>query len=115
MTEAERRVLERYIESVRSHYGATLRDVLLFGSRARGDARPDSDFDLAIVLEDGDWRFWAERLRLADLAYDALIDDGLVIQAWPIQRSAWEHPEFHSRQRFIEAIRRDGLRLEQAA
>ncbi|MCB9743525.1 MAG: nucleotidyltransferase domain-containing protein [Alphaproteobacteria bacterium] len=26
--------------------------ILLFGSRARGDARPDSDFDLLVVLPD---------------------------------------------------------------
>jgi predicted nucleotidyltransferase len=29
------------------------RAVWLFGSRARGDARPDSDFDLMVVLPDG--------------------------------------------------------------
>ncbi len=29
------------------------RMVWLFGSRARGDARPDSDFDLLVVLPDG--------------------------------------------------------------
>ena len=27
--------------------------VILFGSRARGDARPDSDFDLIVILRDG--------------------------------------------------------------
>ena len=27
--------------------------IWLFGSRARGDARPDSDFDLLVVLPDG--------------------------------------------------------------
>lgn len=29
------------------------RSIWLFGSRARGDARPDSDFDLLVVLPDG--------------------------------------------------------------
>jgi predicted nucleotidyltransferase len=115
MTPTERQALKRYVEFVRSHYGARLHEVLLFGSRARGDARPDSDFDVAIILDDGDWKFWTEKLRLADLAYDTLIDDGLSIQAWPIERSVWEHPESHSRRRFVEAIRRDGLRLEDAA
>jgi len=34
---------------------ATLRpkQIWLFGSRARGDARPDSDFDLLVVMPDG--------------------------------------------------------------
>jgi predicted nucleotidyltransferase len=30
--------------------------IILFGSRARGDAREDSDADLLIVVPDGIWR-----------------------------------------------------------
>lgn len=41
--------------------------VLLFGSRARGDFKPDSDFDLAIVAADG-----SERRRIAMKAYESL-------------------------------------------
>lgn len=32
--------------------GERVRRIILFGSRARGDARADSDFDLLIVLRD---------------------------------------------------------------
>jgi len=41
--------------------------VYLFGSRARGDARPDSDFDLAVVVPDG-----SQRLRIAMKSYESL-------------------------------------------
>jgi len=41
--------------------------VLLFGSRARGDFKADSDFDLAIVAADG-----SERRRIAMRAYESL-------------------------------------------
>lgn len=41
--------------------------VLLFGSRARGDFKADSDFDLAIVAPDG-----SERRRIAMKAYESL-------------------------------------------
>jgi uncharacterized protein len=41
--------------------------VILFGSRARGDFRPDSDFDLAIVAPDG-----TGRRRLAMRAYEGV-------------------------------------------
>lgn len=43
------------------------RAVLLFGSRARGDFKSDSDFDLAIVATDG-----SERRRIAMEAYESL-------------------------------------------
>ena len=41
--------------------------VILFGSRARGDFRPDSDFDLALVAPDG-----TERRRCAMKAYEGI-------------------------------------------
>ena len=41
--------------------------VYLFGSRARGDFKSDSDFDLAIVTADG-----SERRRIAMQAYESL-------------------------------------------
>lgn len=41
--------------------------VILFGSRARGDFKPDSDFDLALVAPDG-----TERRRLAMKAYESI-------------------------------------------
>jgi predicted nucleotidyltransferase len=33
-------------------YGDRLERVVLYGSRARGDARQDSDYDLAVFLRD---------------------------------------------------------------
>lgn len=45
-----------------------VRRVVLFGSRARGDAGPRSDVDLAVEAPGASARDW---LRLADLAEDA--------------------------------------------
>jgi predicted nucleotidyltransferase len=47
-------------------YGNQLERVVLFGSRARGDARPDSDYDVAVFLKALPDR-WAELDRLARL------------------------------------------------
>lgn len=41
--------------------------VYLFGSRARGDAKPDSDFDLALIVQDG-----SSRRRTAMKSYESL-------------------------------------------
>jgi uncharacterized protein len=115
MNEEESRALEDYLDRVRSHYGSRLYDVVLFGSRARGDDGPDSDVDLAIILADGDWRFWGEKMVLADMTYEALMDSGLVIQSWPVARSAWDMPSIHHNRKLIEAMKRDGRSLREAA
>src|SRR5271156_2137170 len=68
-------ILERFRASLREIYGNRLERAVLFGSRARGDAGPDSDYDIAGFLRDMGDRF-AEMDRLADLATDILYDGG---------------------------------------
>jgi len=34
-----------------NYYGARLKKIIMFGSQARGDAEPDSDIDILVVLE----------------------------------------------------------------
>ena len=80
--------LEEFVSAVERAYGDRLHGVHLFGSRARGNARPDSDYDVAVVLENLD-DFWTERLRLADLAYDQLLARDIHVQAHPFGVDEW--------------------------
>ncbi len=104
--------LASFVDSVRTHYGSRIVDIVLFGSRARGDHRQHSDADVAVILKDGDWRFWAEKLRLADLTYDQLMEFGLRIQPWPISASAWLDPASHHNPRLVEVMKREGYSLQ---
>lgn len=115
MTSEERRVLQQFVDAVREHYGERLREVVVFGSRARGDHRDDSDVDLAVVLQDGTWDFWDEKMRLVDMSDDAFHDHGLLIQAWPIANSAWLDPSLHHNPWFVRAVRRDAKPVGEAA
>ena len=77
-------ILRRLRASLDEAYGARLDRVVLFGSRARGDARPDSDYDVAVFLKEPD-SFWRESGRLADIETDILYDTGAVINALPFK------------------------------
>lgn len=81
--------LAEYASLVAARYGERLHGLYLFGSRARGDHRPMSDADVAVVLADGDWVEWKERRALAGLAYELILDIGVVIQPWPVPISKW--------------------------
>lgn len=50
MNTAEQRIKD-IVKSVLEEFRITLKEVILFGSRARGDYKEESDFDLLILVE----------------------------------------------------------------
>ena len=98
-------ILKRFRAALDRIYGDRIERVVLFGSRARGDARADSDYDIAVFIKDpGD--FSDNRERLADLETDILYDTGAVINAQPFRAGS-----YRDRTGFIHELRRDGLDL----
>jgi uncharacterized protein len=104
----ETAAIAHYVRLVRERYGNRVVEIVLFGSRARGDARRDSDADIAVVLKDGDWQFWSEKTNLADLGHDILIDHGLRVGPWPVSQKDWSNPAHHSNPRFAQEVKRTG-------
>ncbi len=88
-----------------------VRSAILFGSRARGHFRPDSDADVALLLAGTHGPFLDTKLDLADIAYDVLLETGIRIQALPIWEDEWTHPENYANPRLLQNIDREGIRL----
>lgn len=85
--------------------------VILFGSRARRRHRPDSDADLAVLLRGGRGSRVDVSLQLADIAFDVMLETGVLIEAIPFWEDEWTHPEHFANPALIENIRREGIRL----
>jgi uncharacterized protein len=98
-------LLKRFRAAVTEIYGDRVARVVLFGSRARGDARPDSDYDVAVFLRDMPDRF-AEMDRLADLSTNILYSEGEFIHAMPYRADA-----YNERIPLMHEIRADGIDL----
>jgi uncharacterized protein len=81
-------ILRRFRAAVAEIYGDRVICVVLFGLRARGDARPDSGYDLALFLPDMPDRF-VEMNRLADLSTAILDETGEFIHAMPCHADSY--------------------------
>jgi len=103
-------VLARLKAELTALYGARLKQVLLYGSRARGDHREDSDYDVLVVLE-GPFDFWTEVRRLsglsADLTWDTVEQDNPVVASF----KPMTPEQFTARTGFLHNVRREGIAL----
>jgi predicted nucleotidyltransferase len=109
MNSATHRAISAFSKKVALRHA--LAKLILFGSRARGDGRPDSDADVAVVLSEAHGDFMQTKLEMADMAFDVLLETGVLIQPLPIWEDEWSHPEAYSNPRLLENIQREGIAL----
>lgn len=84
---------------------------VLFGSRARGEQRPDSDADVAVLLAGEHACRVDVALHLSDIAFDVMLETGILVEAIPFWRDEWAHPERFSNPSLIERIHHEGIPL----
>jgi len=76
--------------------------VMLFGSRARGGARPDSDWDVAVFIDGPPLPH--DRRILSDIGYDLMMESGQYFQTVAIDSSRSAEGSY-----FLRNVLRDGL------
>lgn len=98
-------VLKTFKESLVHSLGESLQEIILFGSRARGDENPDSDFDM-LVIADGEKDELKKQVREAEWVcmerFNALVSS--IIYTPEIWETAKESPLGWN-------IRREGKRV----
>ena len=68
---------------------------ILYGSEARGDARPDSDIDLLVLLE-GEKRDFKREDEIISPLYDIELETGVIISPMMLLRKDWENRPFRT-------------------
>jgi uncharacterized protein len=101
-------ILAKFRAALTEMYGDRLERVVLFGSRARGEAQPDADYDVAIFLNgmNGPSDRWAELHKLAALRVKFIDETGAFFDA-----KAYPAGAYRDRSPLMHEIRREGLDL----
>ena len=89
-------------------FGERLIALYLFGSRARGDHEPDSDIDVAVVLDQAMPQPFDVTREILEDTYDLLLETGYYIQPWLLEKGSLDNPTSHPYPQISRAVLRDG-------
>ena len=105
LSERERLALRRFRRTLEEALAGDLVEVKLFGSKARGDGREDSDIDVLVIISGGDW-------RICDVVYgiatDILLETEVCISPKVISRKEYNRL-YDMENSFIKNVIREGI------
>ena len=73
LSQEEQLALNEFVRRLRLKLDGRLISLVLFGSKARGDSRPDSDIDVLVVVDKDDFEI---RQTIRDIAADVWLEYG---------------------------------------
>ena len=100
---ATRKVTDAIGAALRQAYGDRIDRIVLYGSRARGDAGVESDFDIALFLHGMTDRF-AESETLAHIHMQLMDATGEFVHVMAFPAGGWEQ-----RTPLMQEVRTDGV------
>ncbi len=86
-------LLKRIKDNLAEVYGSRLKGVVLYGSQARGEAEPDSDIDLLVIL-DGGVNLWEDISKIVHAVYPLQLEVMRPIHALPVDAADYEAGEY---------------------
>jgi predicted nucleotidyltransferase len=84
-------LIDAVASDLRALYGPRLASLLVFGSRARGDAEEESDLDLLVVLDEQESP-WDELRRMDEILWRHTERSGVTVSALPVSAADFDEP-----------------------
>ena len=78
---------------IRAHCGARVQAIHHVDRSDDLEGHDRSDAELVVLLKDDRWRMFDEKETLGVWTFDAVLDHGVHIGAWPVPSTAWSDPD----------------------
>ena len=107
LSKKERKALKMFKVALVESLGSRFVEARLFGSKARGDCRRDSDIDVAIIIRAGNW-------HISDVVYaiatDIFLESGIALSPKVMNERQYRFLK-RAKSTFAENIAREGIVL----
>lgn len=107
LTESEHEWLNAYRGALAAQYPGAVEEIVIYGSKARGDADPESDLDVLLIVKD---RAAGRKRALRRVGYRLAAATDVVPSIMAYTRGEWERRK-QSGSPFRQAVERDGVRV----
>lgn len=101
----ERKIVERFRQIIEDRFPAEIIDVLVFGSKVRGDATDKSDIDVLVITLSDNWET-GDEIREIGYGIDDEIDYKLSIQV--VSKEHFDYLRQNNFQ-FVKNIENEGI------
>lgn len=105
LTVEERRIVEEFKKQIERQFPGELVRLVLFGSKARGNATRESDIDVLVVIRTENWKLGDD---IRALGYALEVEHGVVLSIQVMSRAHYEELQTCGTQ-FLKAVERDGV------
>ena len=107
LSELETQVLARFRHRLQTRLAEEPIEVMLFGSKARGESREDSDLDVLVIVSGEDWRLCDQ---VYEIATDLLLETGVCISPKIISASQYRRLQ-EEEAPFVRNVIRDSVAI----
>lgn len=106
-TPEEREAISEFADLLRKRYGSLIREIILFGSKVKGESVKDSDIDILIVLSTLSWEI---KKTISKIAAEENIKHNVIISTIRYDADTWENPVIKASP-FGASVRNEGIWL----
>ncbi len=107
LTTKEQRALEEFKKRILEEFNDRIFDILLFGSKARGDIKENSDIDVLVIIKSESHK---DSKKVSDIAFDIVLEYGVLLSEIVIPESRW-HKHLKLPTSFSFNIQKEAVKL----
>ncbi|MBI1883921.1 MAG: nucleotidyltransferase domain-containing protein [Chlamydiae bacterium] len=101
----ERSALQDFKKVLLERFRSQVSEIFLFGSKARGDSKSDSDIDVLVITQQDDWKL---KDKIGRLATDILLDEGIYLSIKVLGQKHYQYMKWLEAP-FIKNVLKEGI------